>query len=30
VARGVVGIHAHDPSLDDIFLNIIDRPTNAA
>lgn len=24
VARGVVGIHAHDPSLDDIFQNIID------
>lgn len=23
VARGVVGIHAHDPSLDDIFQNII-------
>ena len=24
VARGVLGIHAHDPSLDDIFQNIID------
>ena len=24
VARGVVGIHAHDPSLDDIFQDIID------
>lgn len=30
VARGVVGIHAHDPSLDDIFLTLIDRSNNAA
>ncbi|MFZ9292203.1 MAG: ATP-binding cassette domain-containing protein [Ilumatobacteraceae bacterium] len=26
VARGVVGVHAHDPSLDDIFMRIIDGP----
>lgn len=30
VASGVVGVHAHDPSLDDIFLNIIDGSPNAA
>ena len=30
VARGVVGVHAHDPSLDDIFLNIFDEPFGAA
>lgn len=30
VASGVVGVHAHDPSLDDIFLNIIDSSPNAA
>jgi ABC-2 type transport system ATP-binding protein len=30
VARGVVGVHAHDPSLDDIFLNIFDGPFGAA
>lgn len=30
VARGVVGIHAHDPSLDDIFLSLIDRSNDAA
>ena len=30
VERGVVGVHAHDPSLDDIFLNIIDGPDGTA
>jgi len=30
VTRGVVGVHAHDPSLDDIFLNIFDGPFGAA
>ena len=30
VAKGVVGIHAHDPSLDDIFLSLIDNSNQAS
>ncbi len=30
VNLGVVGVHAHDPSLDDIFQNIIDGPPDVA
>jgi len=30
VALGVIGIHAHDPSLDDVFLTLFDRSSHAA